>query len=103
MVDQTICTKHGIKIFLLNNDSLKISKNAVIDDANNASNGINIVGVNAKNSPFPEFFAVILTIFSNIGDGYAVQIELPLTYLHNGNLAVRTKDNGTWYDWNILS
>ena len=91
------------QITTLNNDSLKILKNAVIDDANNASNGINILGVNAKNSPFPEFFAVILTIFSNIGDGYAVQIELPLTYLYNGKLAVRTKDNGTWYDWNIIS
>lgn len=58
----------------------------------------------STNNPFPNFHTILLTIpFVEVGGGYAVQIGVSIASQYNGKLAVRTKDSGTWWDWNIIS
>lgn len=55
-------------------------------------------------NPFPVFHTILLTIpFNNVTTGYAVQIGVSIAGQYNGKLAVRTKDAGTWGNWNIIS
>ena len=55
-------------------------------------------------NPFPVFHTILLTIpFNNVTTGYAVQIGVSIARQYNGKLAVRTKDFGTWGNWNIIS
>ena len=58
----------------------------------------------STNNPFPNFHTILLTIpFENVTTGYAVQIGVSIAGPYNGKLAVRTKDAGTWWNWNIIS
>lgn len=58
----------------------------------------------STNNPFPNFHTILLTIpFVELGGGYAVQIGVSIAAQYNGKLAVRTKDAGTWGNWNIIS
>lgn len=58
----------------------------------------------STNNPFPNFHTILLTIpFIDSSIGYAIQIGVSIAAAYNGKLAVRTKDNNTWYDWNIIS
>lgn len=78
-------------------------------DANNADPGIARMPPNSNydtstNNPFPNFHTILLTIpFVELGGGYAVQIGVSIASQYNGKLAVRTKDTGTWGNWNIIS
>lgn len=78
-------------------------------DANNADPGIARMPPNSNydtstNNPFPNFHTILLTIpFVELGGGYAVQIGVSIAGQYNGKLAVRTKDMGTWGNWNIIS
>lgn len=78
-------------------------------DANNADPGIARMPPNSNydtstNNPFPNFHTILLTIpFVELGVGYAVQIGVSIAGQYNGKLAVRTKDTGTWGNWNIIS
>lgn len=78
-------------------------------DANNADPGIARMPPNSNydtstNNPFPNFHTILLTIpFVELGGGYAVQIGVSIAEQYNGKLAVRTKDTGTWGNWNIIS
>jgi hypothetical protein len=78
-------------------------------DANNADLGIARMPPNSNydtstNNPFPNFHTILLTIpFVELGGGYAVQIGVSIAKQYNGKLAVRTKDTGTWGNWNIIS
>lgn len=78
-------------------------------DANNADPGIARMPANSNydtstNNPFPNFHTILLTIpFVELGVGYAVQIGVSIASQYNGKLAVRTKDTGTWGNWNIIS
>lgn len=78
-------------------------------DANNADPGIARMPPNSNydtstNNPFPNFHTILLTIpFVEPGGGYAVQIGVSIAGQYNGKLAVRTKDAGTWGNWNIIS
>lgn len=78
-------------------------------DANNADPGIARMPPNSNydtstNNPFPNFHTILLTIpFVELGGGYAVQIGVSIAGQYNGKLAVRTKDTGTWGNWNIIS
>lgn len=78
-------------------------------DANNADPGIARMPPNSNydtstNNPFPNFHTILLTIpFVELGGGYAVQIGVSIAAQYNGKLAVRTKDAGTWGNWNIIS
>lgn len=78
-------------------------------DANNADPGIARMPPNSNydtstNNPFPNFHTILLTIpFVELGCGYAVQIGVSIASQYNGKLAVRTKDAGTWGNWNIIS
>lgn len=78
-------------------------------DANNADPGIARMPPNSNydtstNNPFPNFHTILLTIpFVEPGGGYAVQIGVSIASQYNGKLAVRTKDAGTWGNWNIIS
>ena len=57
----------------------------------------------STNNPFPNFHTILLTIpFVELGGGYAVQIGVSIAGQYNGKLAVRTKDIGTWGNWNII-
>lgn len=78
-------------------------------DANNADPGLSHMPPNSNqdtslHNPFPVFHTILLTIpFSNVTIGYAVQIGVSIAGQYNGKLAVRTKDAGTWGNWNIIS
>lgn len=78
-------------------------------DANNADPGLSHVPPNnnqetSLHNPFPVFHTILLTIpFNNVTIGYAVQIGVSIAEQYNGKLAVRTKDAGTWGNWNIIS
>lgn len=78
-------------------------------DANNADPGIARMPPNSNydtstNNPFPNFHTILLTIpFVELSGGYAVQIGVSIASQYNGKLAVRTKDAGTWGNWNIIS
>lgn len=78
-------------------------------DANNADLGIarmppNINYDTSTNNPFPNFHTILLTIpFVELGGDYAVQIGVSIASQYNGKLAIRTKDTGTWGNWNIIS
>lgn len=78
-------------------------------DANNADPGLSHMPPNSNqdtslHNPFPIFHTILLTIpFNNVTTGYAVQIGVSISGQYNGKLAVRTKDVGTWGNWNIIS
>lgn len=78
-------------------------------DANNADPGLSHMPPNSNqdtslHNPFPVFHTILLTIpFNNVTTGYAVQIGVSIAGQYNGKLAVRTKDEGTWGNWNIIS
>lgn len=78
-------------------------------DANNADPGLSHMLPNSNqdtslHNPFPVFHTILLTIpFNNVTTGYAVQIGVSIAGQYNGKLAVRTKDLGTWGNWNIIS
>lgn len=78
-------------------------------DANNADPGLSHMPPNSNqdtslHNPFPVFHTILLTIpFNNVTIGYAVQIGVSIAGQYNGKLAVRTKDAGTWGNWNIIS
>ena len=78
-------------------------------DANNADPGLSHMPPNSNqdtslHNPFPVFHTILLTIpFNNVTTGYAVQIGVSIAGQYNGKLAVRTKDAGTWGNWNIIS
>lgn len=78
-------------------------------DANNADPGLSHMPPNSNqdtslHNPFPVFHTILLTIpFINVTTGYAVQIGVSIAGQYNGKLAVRTKDAGTWGNWNIIS
>lgn len=78
-------------------------------DANNADPGLSHMPPNSNqdtslHNPFPVFHTILLTIpFNNVTTGYAVQIGVSIAGQYNGKLAVRTKDAGTWWNWNIIS
>lgn len=78
-------------------------------DANNADPGLSHMPPNSNqdtslHNPFPVFHTILLTIpFNNVTTGYAVQIGVSISGQYNGKLAVRTKDVGTWGNWNIIS
>lgn len=78
-----------------------------ITNANNAPSGLSIIpNLNSDettNNPFPDFWAILLTIPFTQDDKYCVQIGVSIAAHHNGKIGVRTKDNGTWYEWNIIS
>lgn len=78
-----------------------------ITNANNAPSGLSIIpNLNSDettNNPFPDFWAILLTIPFTQDDKYGVQIGVSIAAHHNGKIGVRTKDNGTWYEWNIIS
>lgn len=58
----------------------------------------------SDHNPFPNFHTILLTIpFVEANGGYAVQIGVSIAGQYNGKLAVRTKDTGTWGNWNIIS
>lgn len=78
-------------------------------DANDADFGITRMPPNSNydtstHNPFPNFHTILLTIpFVEANGGYAVQIGVSISWQYNGKLAVRTKDSGTWGNWNIIS
>lgn len=78
-------------------------------DANDADFGITHMPPNSNydtstHNPFPNFHTILLTIpFVEANGGYAVQIGVSISGQYNGKLAVRTKDAGTWGNWNIIS
>ena len=78
-------------------------------DANNADPGLAHMPPNSNsdastNNPFPAFYTILLTIpYANLYSGYAIQIGVSINAQYNGKLAVRTKDFGTWGNWNIIS
>lgn len=78
-------------------------------DANDADFGITRMPPNSNydtstHNPFPNFHTILLTIpFVGANGGYAVQIGVSIAGQYNGKLAVRTKDAGTWGNWNIIS
>lgn len=78
-------------------------------DANDADFGITRMPPNSNydtstHNPFPNFHTILLTIpFVEANGGYAVQIGVSISGQYNGKLAVRTKDAGTWGNWNIIS
>ena len=78
-------------------------------DANNADFGLTHIAPNSNkdastNNPFPNFHTILLTIpFVSSDTNYAIQIGVSIAGQYNGKLAVRTKDGGTWLDWNIIS
>lgn len=78
-------------------------------DANDADFGITRMPPNSNydtstHNPFPNFHTILLTIpFVEANGGYAVQIGVSIAWQYNGKLAVRTKDSGTWGNWNIIS
>lgn len=78
-------------------------------DANDADFGITRMPPNSNydtstHNPFPNFHTILLTIpFVEANGGYAVQIGVSIAGQYNGKLAVRTKDSGTWGNWNIIS
>lgn len=78
-------------------------------DANDADFGITHMPPNSNydtstHNPFPNFHTILLTIpFVEANGGYAVQIGVSISGQYNGKLAVRTKDLGTWGNWNIIS
>lgn len=78
-------------------------------DANDADFGITRMPPNSNydtstHNPFPNFHTILLTIpFVEANGGYAVQIGVSIAGQYNGKLAVRTKDAGTWGNWNIIS
>lgn len=78
-----------------------------ITNANNAPSGLSIIpNLNSDettNNPFPDFWAILLTIPFTQDDKYGVQIGVSIAAHHNGKIGVRTKDNGAWYEWNIIS
>lgn len=78
-------------------------------DANNADPGLSHMPPNSNqdtslHNPFPVFHTILLTIpFAEPTRGYAIQIGVSIAGQYNGKLAVRTKDAGTWGNWNIIS
>lgn len=77
-----------------------------ISDANNAPYGISCIdasNIGTSNNPFPNFWTILLTVSFAIDSTYAVQIAISVAAEYNGKLAVRTKDNDTWGNWNIIS
>lgn len=78
-------------------------------DANNADPGLSHMPPNSNNdtstnNPFPAFHTILLTIpYVNVTTGYAIQISVSIAAQYNGKLAIRTKDSGTWQEWNIIS
>lgn len=77
-----------------------------ISDANNAPYGISRIDgshMGTSNNPFPSFWTMLFTIPFTLNSNYAVQVAISVGAVNNGKLAVRTRDNGTWYDWNIIS
>lgn len=93
--------------FLLNNDSKSAFKMwDAISDANNAPYGISRIdssNMGTSNNPFPGFWTMLFTTPFTLNSNYAVQVGISVTAGNNGKLAVRTRDNGTWGDWNIIS
>jgi hypothetical protein len=58
----------------------------------------------STNNPFPNFHTILLTIpFEGSSSSYAVQIGVSIASQYNGKLAVRVKDAGKWWAWNIIS
>ncbi len=94
-------------ILQLNNDSKYAFKMwDVISDANNAPYGISRIdssNMGTSNNTFPSFWTMLFTTPFVLNSNYAVQVGISVTVGNNGKLAVRTRDNGTWGDWNILS
>ena len=94
---------------LKSNSNLKNTFIAIkeITNANNAPSGLSIIpNLNSDettNNPFPDFWAILLTIPFTQDDKYGVQIGVSIAAHHNGKIGVRTKDNGAWYEWNIIS
>lgn len=77
-----------------------------ISDANNAPYGISRIdasNMGTSNNPFPSFWTMLFTTPFVLNSNYAVQVGISVGAVNNGKLAVRTRDNGTWYDWNIIS
>lgn len=77
-----------------------------ISDANNAPYGISRIdasNMGTSNNPFPSFWTMLFTTPFVLNSNYAVQVGISVGAVNNGKLAVRTRDNGTWCDWNIIS
>ena len=77
-----------------------------VKDANDAHYGISEIGTKidgATNNPFPNFWTILFTTPFVFNSKYAVQVGISMAAGNNGKLAVRTKDNGNWCDWNIIS
>ena len=77
-----------------------------ISDANNAPYGISSIGPSndgSSNNPFPNFWTILFTTPLTINSMYGVQVGISVAAANNGKLAVRTKDNSTWANWNIVS
>ena len=97
-----------VTLALLLNGSLESTFKLLdpIKDANDAHYGISQISSKLEgtaNNPFPDFLTVLLTVPFVINDKYAVQIAISFASMYNGKLAVRTKDNNTWGNWNIIS
>lgn len=93
-------------IFLNNDSKYAFKMWDVISDANNAPYGISRIdssNMGTSNNPFPSFWTMLFTTPFVLNSNYAVQVGISVTVGNNGKLAVRTRDNGTWGDWNILS
>ena len=81
--------------------------NETITNANNAPYGIsyipNIPSDKSTNNPFPNFWTILLTIPFMQSNDYCVQIGVSIAAGDRGKIGIRTKDMGTWYEWNIIS
>lgn len=81
--------------------------NETITNANNAPYGIsyipNIPSDKSANNPFPNFWTILLTIPYMQSNDYCVQIGVSIAAGDRGKIGIRTKDMGTWYEWNIIS
>lgn len=81
--------------------------NETITNANNAPYGIsyipNIPSDKSTNNPFPNFWTILLTIPYMQSNDYCVQMGVSIAAGDRGKIGIRTKDMGTWYEWNIIS
>ena len=78
-----------------------------LTNANNAPYGIsyipNIPSDKSTNNPFPNFWTILLTIPYMQSNDYCVQMGVSIAAGDRGKIGIRTKDMGTWYEWNIIS
>lgn len=81
--------------------------NETITNANNAPYGISYIpsipSDKSTNSPFPNFWTILLTIPYMQSNDYCVQMGVSIAAGDRGKIGIRTKDMGTWYEWNIIS